>query len=108
MNSARATAGTTIKAFSIPVEKIDGICQRYRVRSLRIFGSVARGTAEDSSDVDVLVEFTEPVSLLDLVRLQRELSEVLGKKVDLVTEKALSPYIRAQIIAEAQVMYERA
>ena len=54
------------KALLIPVDKIDKICRRYHVRSLRIFGSVARGTAKRSSDVDILVEFAEPVSLLAL------------------------------------------
>ncbi len=104
MNSDRPT--TMIDAFSISA--IAEICQRYHVRSLRVFGSVARGTAKGSSDVDVLVEFAEPVSLLDLVRLQRELSEVLGRPVDLLTEKALSPYIRDRVVSEAQVVYERA
>ena len=106
MSGNRPTTLTDIKAF--PIEAIAEICQRYHVRSLRIFGSVARGTAKRGSDVDVLVEFARPASLLDLVRLQRELSEVLGQPVDLVTEKALSPYIRPQVVSEAQVVYERA
>ncbi len=104
MDSNQTAILVDLRAF--PQEAIAEICQRYHVRSLRIFGSVARGTAKESSDVDVLVEFAEPMSLLDLVRLQRELSEVLGKPVDLVTEKALSPYIRSQVMSEAQVMYE--
>ncbi len=90
------------------MDTIAEICQRYHVRSLRIFGSVAHGTAKRSSDVDVLVDFAEPMSLLDFVRLQRELSEALGQPVDLVTEKALSPYIRSQVVSEAQVVYEHA
>ena len=106
MKGNRSTTLAGIKA--LPADKIGEICQRYHVRSLRLFGSVARGMAKESSDIDVLVVFTEPVSLLDLVRLQRELSEALGKPVDLVTEKALSPYIRSQVVSEAQVMYERA
>ena len=91
--------------FSLDI--IDEICQRYSVHSLRIFGSVARGTEKESSDIDILVDFEKPVSLLDLVRLQRELSKTFGKQVDLVTEKALSPYIRSQVISQAQVLYER-
>ncbi len=106
MSKKRPPTLADIKAF--PIEAIAEICQRYHVRSLRIFGSVARGTAKRSSDVDVLVAFAEPASLLDLVRLQRELSEVLGQPVDLVTEKALSPYIRPRVVSEAQVVYERA
>ena len=106
MSGNRPTTLADIKAF--PIDAIAEICQRYHVRSLRVFGSVARGTAKRGSDVDVLVEFARPASLLDLVRLQRELSEVLGQPVDLVTEKALSPYIRPQVVSEAQVVYERA
>ena len=98
----------SIETFSAHADEIEEICRRYEVRSLRVFGSVARGTANQASDVDLLVQFSKPVSLLHLVRLQRELSEVLGKTVDLVTEKALSPYIRPRVLSEAQVMYESA
>ncbi len=99
-------APSSLMLFSTHAGEIDAICRRYRVRSLRVFGSVARGSAGKGSDIDLLVEFTEPVTLLHLVRLQRELSEVLGRPVDLVTEKALSPYMRSQVVGEARVMYE--
>jgi len=99
---------SSLMLFSTHADEVDAICRRYRVRSLRVFGSVARGTAGKASDIDLLVEFTEPVSLLHLVRLQRELSDVLGRPVDLVTEKALSPYMRPQVVADARVMYENA
>ncbi len=92
--------------FSARAAEIQEICRRYGVRSLRVFGSVARGTAGPTSDIDLLVQFSQPVGLLCLVRLQRELAEVLGRPVDLVTEKALSPYFRSQVLAEAQVIYE--
>jgi len=92
--------------FSAHTATIQEICRRYSVRSLRVFGSVARGTANPTSDIDLLVQFSRPVGLLHLVRLQRELAEVLGRPVDLVTEKALSPYFRPRVLAEAQVMYE--
>ncbi len=54
----------------------------------------------------MLVRFGRPVGLLHLVRLERELSELLGVPVDLVTEKALSPYIRSQVLSSARVLYE--
>ncbi len=87
-------------------EQIARLCRRYDVRSLKVFGSVARREAEPGSDVDLLVSFSRPVGLLHLVRLERELSDVLGVPVDLVTEKALSPYIRARVLADAKVVYE--
>ncbi len=89
-------------------EQIRALCRKYGVRSLQAFGSVVRGEGKEGSDIDLLVRFSRQVSLLHLIRLERELSEVLGVRVDLVTERALSPYIRAQVIAASQVVYEGA
>lgn len=58
--------------------------------------------------IDLIVDFTRRTSLLDLVRIERELSEALDRKVDLLTERALSPYLRGQILEESRVIYERA
>ncbi len=87
---------------------IEHLCRRYGVRSLRVFGSAAQGTARADSDLDLLVTFARPTSLLGLVRLERELSALLGVEVDLVTERALSPYLRASILEEARAVYEQA
>lgn len=84
------------------------ICARNDIARLRVFGSFARGEAEEESDVDLIADFTARKSLLDLVRIERELSERLGRKVDLLTERALSPYLRDRILSEARVVYERA
>ena len=70
-----------------------------------LFGSSARGEASPKSDVDLLVEFSEEKSLLDLVRIERELSQALGMKVDLLTEKSVSPYLINDIKKEAKVLY---
>ena len=75
--------------------------QRYGVRSLSLFGSVARGEAESGSDVDLLVEFAVPVGLFTYVRLQHYLEGLLGRRVDLVTPEAIRPQMRARIEAEA-------
>jgi hypothetical protein len=61
------------------------------VSKLGVFGSVARGQATDQSDVDLLVYFSKPKSLLALVALERQISTALGRKVDLLTEAAISP-----------------
>lgn len=75
--------------------------QEYHVKSLAVFGSVARGEAGAASDVDILVEFERPVDLFVFLRLQRRLSEILGCRVDLATPNALHSAMRDQILAEA-------
>jgi hypothetical protein len=82
----------------LPYCKQQGICK------LGIFGSFARGTARPDSDLDLLVDFIHPTSLLTQIRIERELSELLGIKIDLVTEQGLSPYLRDQIKAELKVI----
>ncbi len=72
----------------------------YGVRSLALFGSYARNEQCESSDVDLLVEFDEVPGLFGFVRLERELSELLGAHVDLVMRDALKPRIRHRILHE--------
>lgn len=86
-------------------EPLLNLCRRYQVASLKVFGSIARGEEREDSDIDILVQFVHPVSLLTLVRLERELSDLFGRKVDLLTEQALSPYIRDSVIASAREIY---
>jgi len=74
----------------------------YMVYRLGIFGSFARGEETESSDIDILVEFSESVDLFHFIRLQYFLSELLGRKIDLVTPDALKPMIKDQIIGEVQ------
>ncbi len=75
-------------------------------KKISIFGSYVKGKETKTSDVDVLVEFSNDKSLLDLVRIERELSALIKKKVDLLTESALSPYLRNSIKKEALVLYK--
>lgn len=69
----------------------------YHIRKLGVFGSYARGEQRTESDLDVLVEFEEPVTLFDLVRLENELTARLGIDVDLVTRDSLKPGIEARV-----------
>jgi predicted nucleotidyltransferase len=85
--------------------KLAPICRKYGVSSLAVFGSFARGEAHSDSDMDILVSFAARVGLLTMVALERELSELIGRKVDLQTEAALSPYIKDQILKERQIIY---
>jgi len=67
-----------------------------------VFGSVARGDARPDSDIDFLVKLEPGRSLLDLARFLRELEEILGRNVDVVTEAGLRPRIRSQVLEEAR------
>ena len=87
--------------------KLAGLCQQHRVRYLSVFGSAARGEMRPDSDIDLLVEFLPgaEVSLLDHAGLMLDLSELLGRKVDLVSKNGLKPLIRESILGEAQLVY---
>ena len=75
--------------------------RRYGVSHLAVFGSLARGEGEPESDVDILVEFEQPIGLFGFVRLQRYLEELIGRTVDLATSDAMRPEMRDTILAEA-------
>ena len=77
------------------------IAARYGVRDVRVFGSVARGQADEHSDVDFLVEMEEGRSLLDLGGFQYEVEALLGVPVDVVTERGLKARIRDRVVQEA-------
>jgi predicted nucleotidyltransferase len=77
---------------------------RHGAVNIRVFGSVARGVADERSDVDLLVDFQDGRTLLDLVRLERELGELLGVGVDVVTEAELRPRNRDAVLAVAQAL----
>jgi predicted nucleotidyltransferase len=79
---------------TIDRKTVHDICARNDIVRLRLFGSYATGEETPESDVDLIADFSDRKSLLDLVRIEREFSERLGRKVDLLTENALSPYLR--------------
>jgi predicted nucleotidyltransferase len=85
--------------------EVPGICKKYHVASISVFGSTARDEATADSDIDLLVTFSQPISLLQMVALERELTEVLGQRVDLLTEASLSPYLRDRILKERRLVY---
>jgi predicted nucleotidyltransferase len=74
---------------------------KFKVKSLAIFGSVARDEARPDSDIDLLVEFSEPVGLFEFIALKEYLEGLLNARVDLATEPALKKQMKAQILKEA-------
>ena len=90
----------------IPQAEIEAFCRKHHIRRLALFGSVLRDDFTDESDVDVLVEFEPGLTPgLAFFSMQRELSEILGRQVDLNTPGFLSPYFRDEVLAEAEDRY---
>jgi predicted nucleotidyltransferase len=93
----------------ISKDDIADFCRRNRIRRLALFGSVLHGDAKPDSDVDVLVEFEPGVRVgLRFFDIQEELSDLIGRKVDLNTPNFLSRYFRDQVLKEAKDLYARA
>lgn len=88
------------KIFEKIVQKLKSGAKR-----IAIFGSYVKGEEGPGSDIDIIVEFSERKSLLELVRIERELSEVLKTNVDLLTEKSISQYMIDSIRKEMKVIY---
>lgn len=82
-------------------EEILAVAARHGARTVRVFGSVARGEETPASDLDLLVEFEPGRSLLDQIALAQDLEDLLGREVDVVTEKGLHWYIRDRVCREA-------
>ena len=76
--------------------------REHGAKNIRIFGSFARGTQRKTSDIDLLVEMEEGRTLLDLIALERSLTKRLGRRIDVITERSLSPHLRDRILAEAR------
>lgn len=86
-------------------EKVISFLKECGAKKISIFGSYVRGEVTPESDLDIIVEFDEGISLLDIVGFEMDLSEQLGIKVELLTEKSISPYIIEDVLAEAKVIY---
>jgi uncharacterized protein len=83
-------------------------CRLNRISRLRLFGSAARGEDRPDSDVDLIVEFEAPVGYFELIRAEEDLSTFFGRRVDLLTEPAISPYIREEVLKTARVIFDAA
>ncbi len=90
-----------------PKKELNSFCQRHHVHKLAFFGSILSANFGPESDIDVLIEF-EPEyipGLVEFIGMEMELTEMLGRKVDLNTPQSLSRYFRDRVIAEAKVQY---
>ncbi len=83
-------------------------CKRNNIKKLSIFGSAIRGELQPGSDIDLLVEFEQEHTpgLFSIVRMEMELAEMLGRKVDLRTPEDLSQYFRDEVVRNAQIQYQ--
>lgn len=91
----------TLRGISDTIKKHESFLQEtYNVRKLGVFGSVARGEQTGISDIDMLVELSRPIGLFKFVDLEKYLGQILGRKVDLVTQDALKPLIKDDILSE--------
>ena len=81
------------------------LCRQNDIASLGLFGSFSKGEQTESSDIDLLATYTKSKSLLKHIKIEMELEKLLGKKVDLLTEKSLSPYIYPTVKKELRIIY---
>lgn len=91
---------TLDQAKSVLNEHMTILKDKYTVERIGVFGSVASASNTDKSDIDILVEFSEPVSFFKFIELEQYLGTILRKRIDLVTKKALKPAIKEEILKE--------
>jgi predicted nucleotidyltransferase len=98
---------TIAAGIELPEAEIVEICRRHQVRELSLFGSAARGQMRADSDVDLLVDFQPGArpGLLGVSAMMRELTALLGRRVDLPVKPGLKPLIRDGVLAEARLIY---
>ena len=90
----------------LDIRTLTEVCRRNDVSYLAVFGSSARGEDSPKSDVDLIVRLSKRKSLLGLIALEREISNAIGREVDLHTEGSISPYLQQSIAQDLQVIYE--
>jgi hypothetical protein len=86
------------------IKKLVELLKAYGAKKIKLFGSYARGDWSSNSDLDVIVEFEDVKSLLELIKIEQELEEALNVKVDLLTEESVSPYLKKNIKRDEKVL----
>jgi predicted nucleotidyltransferase len=102
-------SASALPTLAVTDEQIAAFCRKHHIRRLAVFGSALRDDFEPDSDVDVLVEF-EPghVPGLEFVAIADELEELVGRRVDLLTPRMLSRWMRPHVMREARLLYDAA
>ena len=93
-----------LNALALYRQKILAAAARRGARNVRVFGSVARGDDRSDSDIDLLVDVEAGRTLLDVIGLEQDPHEILGRRVDVLTEKGLSPYLQQRILVRNAVL----
>ncbi len=95
---------------NLPLEKLQKFCKNEGIAYMAIFGSMAKGNARSDSDVDILISFVndDTIGLLHFIAVKQRLEDLLGKRVDLVSRKALSPLIREDVLGQLREIYPHA
>ncbi|RAX21315.1 MULTISPECIES: nucleotidyltransferase family protein [Actinomyces] len=100
---------TIAEVSDVDLKRLGELCQRFGIATLDVFGSVARGEASSSSDVDLLYQLQPGRSLgWEIEDLSDELATLFGRPVDLVSRRSLHPLIREQVLADAETLYAAA
>jgi uncharacterized protein len=86
--------------------KIISFLKKYDVNKISVFGSFVKDIETSSSDIDILVEFSDDKSLLQFINIEQKLSEYIGIKVDLLTKSSISPYILKNIENDIKILYQ--
>ena len=96
-----------VNGVTFPMDRIAEICRRYGAARLSLFGSILRDDFHDGSDVDVLVEFAPGtrIGLIGVARMEQELTDVIGRRVDLRSAGDLSRYFRDEVVAGARLLH---
>lgn len=107
LNDRKCILAMSLQNLNISQEHIHRFCRQYQVRELALFGSVLRDDFDSDSDIDLLIDFKPDaqVGFLTLSRMQRELSILFQRPVDLVPKAGLKPIIRQEVLSNAQVLY---
>jgi uncharacterized protein len=100
------TTATPSNRLPFDVSKLIRICRNHHVTMLGLFGSMARGEATETSDIDLVVRFGKPTSLVTTIALEQQLAHEIGRPIDILTEASISPYLRENIYHDLQVLYE--
>lgn len=96
-----------LRKLKIIKQQITPIIKKYPIDYVAIFGSYARGDENKKSDLDLLVNFSEPVTYFDVIDIENKIAKKIKiKKVDLVTLKAMSPYIKKHVTKDLKVVYD--